>query len=88
MIQLDNRKKIIVGAIIFLIIILISVLVIVKNKNSNKIVSQPTSIQTTEVRQPRLMTQEEKVNVVGIDPSQDAEVLNDQNGLYIYRIKK
>lgn len=87
MIQLDNRKKIIIGVIIFLIIF-ISVFLIIKNNKSNKIVGQSNKTTTTEVRQPRVMTQEEKINVVGIDPTQDAEVLNDQNGLYIYRIKK
>lgn len=90
MIQLDNRKKIIIGAIIFLIVVLISVLLIIKNKQTNKIISPVTTTTktTTTKPQPRVMTQDEKVNAVGIDPTQQAEVLNDQNGIYAYTIKK
>jgi uncharacterized protein YpmB len=88
MIQLDNRKKIIIGIIIFLIVVLVSVLLILKNKQNNKIINPVTNTKTAEVKKTRLMTQDEKVNVVGINPTQQAEVLNDQNGMYVYRIKK
>jgi len=88
MIQLDNRKKIIIGIIIFLIVVLIGILLVLKNKQNNKIINPVTNIKTTEIKKTRLMTQDEKANVVGIDPTQQAEVLNDQNGMYVYRIKK
>ena len=90
MIQLDNKKKIIIGAIIFLVVVMIVVLLTIKNNQTNKITSQviTTSKTTTAKPQPRVMTQDEKANVVGINPTQQAEVINDQNGLYIYRIKK
>jgi len=90
MIQLDSRKKIIIGsAIIILVIVLISVLLISKNNQKTKIINQTTNNQSITTKpQPRVMTQDEKTNIVGIDPTQQAEVLNDQDGIYAYRIKK
>lgn len=87
MIQLNGKRKIIIGVAI-LIIISVIVLLVVKNNQNKKTVKPITNNQTTETNKPRVMTQDEKINVVGIDPAQEAEVLNDQNGLYIYRIKK
>ncbi len=91
MIQLDSRKKIIISAAILLIVVLIGVWLIVKNNQNKNITNKPGVKATTSTvvkPEPRVMTDEEKTNIVGIDPSQEAEVLNDQDGLYIYRIKK
>jgi|GEM_PF-2558689 hypothetical protein len=91
MIQLDSRKKIIISAAILLIVVLLVVWLIVKNYQTKNIISKPGIKATTSVitkPEPRLMTDEEKTGVVGIDPSQNAEVLNDQDGIYAYRIKK
>lgn len=89
MIQLDQRKKIIIMISLAVLIIVVAILFIVKNSQNNKIIANPGPGNTTETkRQPREMTQDEKINVVGIDSNTEAEVLNDQDGLYIYRIKK
>ncbi|MEI6835981.1 MAG: hypothetical protein WCK59_04050 [Candidatus Falkowbacteria bacterium] len=85
MIQLDNKKKGIILALIILLIITVFFFFWGIRKNiSNNL---PLGGQKNTF-QPRAMTESEKITKVGIDPSQKAEVVNDQNGLYIYRIKK
>jgi len=91
MIQLDSRKKIIISATILFLVVLIGAWLFFKNHQNKNVVIKPIIKATTSVLakpEPRVMTKDEKTNVVGIDPSQEAEVLNDQNGLYVYRIKK
>lgn len=89
MIQLDNKKKIIIlGAIVAIVAIAIIFLLVIKNKMSvtnipvNNGQTVTTTIQTT-----RDMTRQEKIDH-HIDPNQAAEVIKDQDGLYLYRIKK
>ena len=89
MIQLDNKKKIIIlGAAVALVVIAIIFLLVIKNKkpvagNSvNKGQTVTTTIQTT-----RDMTRQEKIDH-HIDPNQAVEVIKDQDGFYLYRIKK
>ena len=76
-------------SLLLIIIVLLFLLTGKKDKkvddNSNKPVPQNNSIQNPPIR---IMTAEEKTDTVGIDPNQEAEVVNDQGGLYIYRIKK
>lgn len=91
MIQLNSRNKIIISVAILLIVILISVWLIIKNYSNKNIINQSGTKATTSSvvkPEPRIMTNEEKTDIVGIDPSQDVEVLNDQDGIYAYRIKK
>jgi len=85
MIQLDNKKKGIILALIILLIITLLLFFwgIKKNYSNNSLAGNKKN-----TFQPRVMTESEKITKVGIDPSQQAEVVNDQNGLYIYRIKK
>jgi hypothetical protein len=87
MIQLDSRKKIIIisGAVL-LIIVVIVVLLVIKNKQNNILINDLN--EPIKTRQPRLMTEKEKVETVGIDPTQETELVNDQSGNYIYRLKK
>lgn len=83
MIQLSNRNKIIILLITVLLIVSLLILLIIKNKRPA--VSPTTNnLATQTVRE---MTREEKIKV-HIDPNLEAEVLNDKDGLYIYRIKK
>lgn len=88
MIQLDNKKKIIlIGAFIVVIFILFfSWRFVVKNKGNNQstILSTIDSSNTLPVRS---MTEKEKVKV-NIEASQNAEVVNDQNGFFVYQLKK
>ena len=89
MIQLDNKKKIIIG--IRIIVIVIAIIFVVLNKKNKAGVQTPNTVPSnTEIQKMpiRIMTDEEKTDKVGISPNQNAEVLNDQNGLYIYRITK
>lgn len=91
MIQLDSRKKIIISIAILLVVVLIGIWLIVKNYQNKNITDKPGVKATTSTvvkPEPRAMTDEEKTDVVGIDPSQEVEILNDQDGLYSYRIKK
>ena len=88
MIQLDNRKKIIIISVsILVIIIAIIILLVIKNK-SNSIIGNILNNNQVKTRQPRIMTKDEKINSAGIDPTQAAEVVNDQDSNYIYRLKK
>lgn len=89
MIQLDNKKKIIILIIAVTVIILLIFILASKkvSKNNQLIISTPVSVGT-KVPPARIMTEEEKTNKVFIDPSQNVEVTNDQDGLYIYRLKK
>ncbi len=80
MLQLSKNKKILILLIILFLLIFIFVLLIKKQNNGVNIPDQTTSAT-------REMTEIEKSMVVGIDPSQEAEVLNESDGLYIYRIK-
>ena len=91
MIQLDSRKKIIISIAILLIVVLISIWLIIKNNQNKNIINKPGVKATTSTvvkPEPRIMTNEEKTDIAGIDPSQEVEILNDQDGLYIYRVKK
>lgn len=86
MIQLSSRKKLIIlVSIISIIVILIIIMVVTKDKETTvtPVVNTVTSTQPIV----RDMTREEKIKV-GISPTQEAEVVNDQNGLFIYKIKK
>ena len=85
MIQLDNKKK---GIILALIILLIITLFFFFWGTRKNLTSNFQNGGQKNTFQPRAMTDSEKITKVGIDPSQKAEVVNDQNGLYIYRIKK
>lgn len=90
MIQLDNKKKIfIIVVLILIIIILFFVVKLFRGRSVNQIV-KPSVVTSGQIKnQPaRIMTNDEKIHEIGINPSQEAEVLNDQNGLYSYRIKK
>jgi len=85
MIQLSNRKKIIILlSIVLVIIILAVVLIFTKNKSTIKNIPVSPHATSTPVR---AMTRDEKIKV-HISPNQEAEVVNEQNGLYIYRLKK
>lgn len=89
MIQLDNKKKIfIILAAIIVVALLIFILSRVKN-NKNIIEPDVLVIGDTQTKglPTRLMTEEEKIYKVGIDPAQEVEVLKDQDGLYNYRLK-
>lgn len=89
MIQLDNKKKIfILVAVILIIIALIFILSGLKKSKINNQIATTTPINNqVNVLPPRIMTKEEKVKV-RISPSQNAEVINDRDGWYIYRLKK
>ena len=87
MIQLDRKKKIIILSILVLFIVVLG-FYIYFNKSQNK--SNPENVINTSTNTlpvVRDMTETEKTDKVGIDPVQEAEVVNDSNGLYIYRIK-
>lgn len=89
MIQLSSRKKIILLSLIILIVVVFIILFVVKN-NKSKNSLPPENIATPEVTETlptRDMTEAEKIEV-GISPTQAAEVVNEKNGLFIYRIKK
>ncbi len=85
MIQLNSRKKIIIFTIVILAISVSVIVLVLKNR---KDISQPPIVNNKEnVVQVRDMTRDEKIDV-GISPDQEAEVVNDQGGLFIYRLKK
>ncbi len=89
MIQLSNRKKIIIAlSIVLIIIIFIIVFVSLKNDSTTKPLSNDDESEViSEINTAREMTEEEKIKLL-ISPSQEAEVVNEKNGIYIYRIKK
>lgn len=89
MIQLDNKKKIIIlGATVAIVVIAIIFLLVIKNKESvTDIPINNGKTVTTTIPTVRDMTRQEKIDH-HIDPNQAAEVINDQDGLYLYRIKK
>lgn len=89
MIQLDNKKKIIIlGATVAIVIIAIIFLLVIKNKKP--VAGTPVNngqTVTNTVQTTRDMTRQEKIDH-HIDPNQAVEVIKDQDGLYLYRIKK
>jgi len=85
MIQLSSRKNIIILVSVILITIIFVVILIVLNKKPISPISLNNNQATSSAV--RDMTKEEKIKV-HVNPNQSAEVVNDQGGLYIYRIKK
>lgn len=85
MIQLNSRKKIIIFTFIVLALSISIVILVIKNQKVTT--KQPTVNNKENVVQVRDMTRDEKIDV-GISPDQEAEVVNDQGGLFIYRLKK
>ena len=89
MIQLDNRRKVLILiASVVLIIIFIFIFIFIKNNKNNKLIGNSVTNNQQNTSSPRIMTESEKIERVGIVPSQDAEVVTDSNGLYVYKIKK
>jgi len=87
MIQLNSKKKIII--LVIAVLLLLGLFFILSNKNNQgKINIETLNNPQANILPSRIMTESEKTDKVGIDPSQTAEVVNDSNGLYIYRIKK
>jgi hypothetical protein len=84
MIQLKGNKKIIILGVALLVIIMLILFIFKINKQEN-IPSQTQGVVTTT--QVREMTRDEKIDLK-IDPSLSAEVVNEEDGLYIYKIKK
>jgi competence protein ComGC len=83
MIQLKDKKIIIViGVILFLVLISLFLLLRIDNKE-NKIYSS----QSGQDEQVRLMTNEEK-EARGLDKNQVLQVVNDKGGHFIYKVVK
>lgn len=87
MIQLNHKEKIIILVIVVLLLLGLFFLLFIKNDQTKIDIKTVDNIQTNTLPA-RIMTESEKTDKVGIDPSQEAEVVNDSNGLYIYKIKK
>lgn len=85
MIQLSSRKKLII-LVSVIVVIIILIIVAVVNNNKETTVAPITDTVTSTQPVVRDMTREEKIEV-GISPNQEAEVVNDQNGLFIYKLK-
>lgn len=81
MLQLSQNKKIVISALFALIMFSAFILLVKKDSNFKQ-----STDGTGDVNY-RLMTELEKTSIVGIDPVQEAEIINDKDGLYIYRIK-
>ena len=81
MLQLSQNKKIVISALFALIMFSAFILLVKKDSNFKQ-----STDETGDVNY-RLMTELEKTSIVGIDPVQEAEIINDKDGLYIYRIK-
>lgn len=81
MLQLSQNKKIVISALFALIMFSAFILLVKKDSNFKQ------STDGTGDANYRLMTELEKTSIVGIDPVQEAEIINDKDGLYIYRIK-
>jgi len=88
MIQLDNKKKIILLAAFILIILILffSWRFVVKNKGNNQ-TAIPSTTDSFNTLPARSMTNQEKTKV-NLEASQNAEVVNDQNGFFVYKLKK
>jgi hypothetical protein len=83
MIQLKDKKIIIViGVILFLVLISLFSLLRIDNKE-NKIYSS----QSGQDEQVRLMTNEEK-EARGLDKNQVLQIVNDKGGHFIYKVVK
>ena len=79
------RKKIIIlGTGILVVVIVLIAIFFIGKKNISVKTKTNQNIATSTIRE---MSRDEKIKV-HIDPNVSAEVVNDQNGLYIYRIKK
>lgn len=87
MIQLNRKEKIIILVIVVLLLLGLFFLLFIKNDQTKIDIKTIDNIQANTLPV-RIMTESEKTDKVGIDPSQEAEVVNDSNGLYIYKIKK
>lgn len=87
MIQLNRKKKIIILVIAVLLLLSLFFLLFIKKDQTKIDIKTVDNVQVNTLPA-RIMTESEKTDKVGIDPSQTAEVVNDSNGLYIYRIKK
>lgn len=88
MIQLSSRKKIILLSAVIIVIIILVIVLAIKNNNpktppSDNVLTSETPTATVV----RDMTEAEKIDI-GISPTEEVEVVNENNGLYIYRIKK
>ncbi len=81
MINLKNKKIIILAAIVF-ILLMVTLWFLLKSKESYKINQKINGDMPT-----RAMTDDEKVNV-GMDKKQQAEVVNDKEGFFIYNVVK
>lgn len=87
MIQLNRKEKIIILVIVVLLLLGLFFLLFIRNDQTKSNIKIVDNNQTNTLPI-RIMTESEKTDKVGIDPSQEAEVVNDKNGLYVYKIKK
>lgn len=81
MINLKNKKIILLAVIVFILLI-VTGLFLLKNKETSKNYKKTNSDLPA-----RSMTNDEKVNV-GLDKKQQAEVVNDKEGFFIYNVVK
>jgi hypothetical protein len=87
MIQIKNKKVIIVIVISLLILSAIILFWLFKTTKVDKVENNNMINNITATSQKRLMTDSEK-EIVGIPKNQKAEVLNDETGFFIYNVIK
>ena len=86
MMQFKNKKVIIILVTSLLLLGIIIFFLVAKTTPSNKMENINTVTKTT-INQKRMMTDAEK-ETVGIPKNQEAEVLNDETGFFIYNVIK
>lgn len=85
MIQLSGKNKVLVISLGLIFLVIIIFLVINLNKKGSNLENgENTIIANGEIT--REMSEEERTEKAGI--VEEAEVVNEQDGLYIYKIKK
>lgn len=80
MINLKDKKIIILAVIIALLVVALIIFIISRQNNQAIITGTVNGDGQT-----RLMTNQEK-EMVGLDKNQKAEVVNDQEGFFIYNV--
>ncbi|MFZ2310112.1 MAG: hypothetical protein WAW11_01045 [Patescibacteria group bacterium] len=80
MIQVQNKRIIILSAALLLLVVVI--FIFLKFRPTNEV----QKVENVEpVKQTRIMTDSEK-EMVGISKDQKAEVINDETGFFIYNV--